>query len=97
MSSIWKIAAFFRHLNHRSGGNSRGHDGGSGFNSSEIAFSLAPAAVQTGLASLASTDGDTAPTATTEVHLANKNGVEIYTIKETSTGTTSNLTVDVAG
>lgn len=71
-----------------------GHNGGA---VAEIAFSLAPSAVQTGLTSLAATDNLTAPTATTEVYLGNKNGVETYSIKESGTGTTSTLTVDTAG
>ena len=81
------------HSDHHGG---KGHGGGE-HGSSEIAFSLAPAAVQTGLTSLASTDGDTAPTSTTEVYLGNKDGVETYTIHETSTGTSSSLTVDSTG
>ena len=76
------------------GGRSHDHQGGA---VSEIAYSLAPTAVQTGLTSLASTDGDTAPTSTTDVFLGNKNGVETYSIHETSTGTSSLLTVDSTG
>src|SRR5437660_7586511 len=45
-----------------------------------IQFSQAPAAVQSGLKSLASTDNVTAPTATTIVILGNFNGVETYSI-----------------
>jgi hypothetical protein len=62
-----------------------------------IAFSLAPAAVQTGLDALATTDKLTAPTATTTVRLGNANGVETYSVTLTATGTVSRLTVDAAG
>ena len=64
---------------------------------STIAFSLAPAAVQTGLDALATTDKLTAPTATTTVRLGNANGVETYSVTLTATGTVSRLTVDAAG
>jgi len=62
-----------------------------------ITFSEAPAAVQTGLTTLASTEGLSAPTADQRVTLGNKDGVETYTIVETGTGISARLTVDVAG
>ncbi len=74
-----------------------GGPGGGGGPSSTIAFSLAPAAVQTGLDALATTDGLADPTATTKVALGNTGGVETYTVTLTATGTVSRLTVDAAG
>lgn len=62
-----------------------------------IQFNQTPAAVQTGLTTLANTDKLTAPTATQTVFLSNINGVESYTIDITSTGTDSRLTVDQTG
>ena len=62
-----------------------------------IDFSAAPAAVQTGLNALASTDNAAAPADTDTVFLGNSNGIETYSIKVTGTGTVSKLTVDVAG
>jgi hypothetical protein len=62
-----------------------------------IVFSQAPSAVQSGLTSLAATDNVTAPAATDTVFLGNSNGVETYTLRETSTGTVTRLTVDTAG
>ena len=62
-----------------------------------ILFSQAPSAVQSGLTSLATTDGVTTPTTSQTVYLGNRNGVETYTIKTTGTGTTTSLTVDVNG
>jgi hypothetical protein len=62
-----------------------------------ITFNLAPAAVQTGLTALASTDGVTAPTASSTVLLGNVDGVLTYTVKITGTGTTTLLTVDSSG
>lgn len=80
------------------------HLGGSGFglghhghNANTIAFSQAPAAVQTGLDNLAATDKVTAPTATQTVFLGNSQGVETYTVDITSTGTETRLTVDQNG
>ena len=70
---------------------------GSGSSSNSITFSQAPAAVQTGLASLASTDGLSAPTSTSTVLLGNSNGLLTYTIKVTATGATTLLTVDSSG
>ncbi len=60
-----------------------------------IEFSAAPAAVQTGLNTLAATDLLPAPTATQLVFLGNSKGVETYTIAGNST--TPKLTVDVNG
>jgi len=62
-----------------------------------IAFNLAPAVVQGGLDTLASTDGLAAPSATQSVYLGNFRGVETYTIDLSSTGTSSVLTVDQKG
>jgi hypothetical protein len=62
-----------------------------------IEFSQAPSAVQSGLTSLAATDNVTAPAATDTVFLGNSNGVETYTVRETSAGTVTRLTVDSAG
>ncbi len=62
-----------------------------------IAFDLTPSAVQSGLTSLASTDGLPAPAATQLVHLGNSNGVETYSLDYTTTGTQSRITVDVDG
>ena len=62
-----------------------------------IAFSLAPAAVQNGLTSLATADGLTDPAATDKVSLGNRDGVETYSVTIRSTGTVSQLTVDAAG
>ena len=70
---------------------------GGGQTYSTIAFSLAPAAAQTGLTALATTDGLAVPTATSKVALGNSNGVETYSITSSSTGTVSRLTVDAAG
>jgi len=63
----------------------------------KIQFSQAPSAVQTGLTSLASKDGLTAPAATDTVYLGNRNGVETYSLVITSAGTTTRLTVDQTG
>jgi hypothetical protein len=71
--------------------------GGGGPPADTIAFSLAPAAVQTGLTTLATTDGLTAPTTTTDVALGNRDGVETYSVTISSTGTVSTLTVNAAG
>ena len=71
--------------------------GGPGGGSSTIAFSLTPAAVQTGLTALATTDGVADPTATTKVALGNQDGVETYSVTVSSTGTVTRLTVDAAG
>jgi hypothetical protein len=62
-----------------------------------IQFSQAPAAVQSGLKSLASTDNVTVPTDTITVILDNFNGVETYSINLTGTGTETRLTVDQSG
>jgi hypothetical protein len=62
-----------------------------------IEFNQAPAAVQTGLTSLASTDGVTAPSADSTVYLGNANGTETYTSDVTGTGTETRLTVDQNG
>src|SRR5690349_16056255 len=62
-----------------------------------IPFSQAPAAVQTGLKTLAATDNVTAPTATDTIYLGNSNGVESYTMISTSTGTVTRMTVDQNG
>ncbi len=74
-----------------------GHGSGRGAAVSELAFSLVPTAVQTGLTTLAGTDGFTAPISTTEVYLGNRNGVETYSIREAGTGTSSLITIDSAG
>lgn len=62
-----------------------------------VEFQLAPDAVKTGLESLASTDGLTAPAATQIVRLGNSNGVETYTLDYTTTGTQTRVTVDQNG
>ncbi|MDB5174021.1 MAG: hypothetical protein JWN51_2794 [Phycisphaerales bacterium] len=62
-----------------------------------ITFSQAPSAVQTGLTTLASNDGLAAPTSTQTVYLANRNGVESYSLDFTSSGTTTKITVDPNG
>ncbi len=64
---------------------------------STIEFSQAPTAVQTGLTTLASTDGLTAPTATQTVYLGNQDGIESYTLDYSTTGTTTRITVDQNG
>jgi trimeric autotransporter adhesin len=64
---------------------------------SEVAFSLLPSTIQSGLTTLATTDGVTAPSSTTEVYLGNQDGVETYTVHETGTGTSTTLTVDSTG
>src|ERR1700761_8313357 len=63
---------------HHGGGGHGGDFGGfgGGFGSSAITFSQAPAAVQTGLDALATTDSLTAPASTAKVYLGNTNGVE---------------------
>jgi hypothetical protein len=68
--------------------------GGPRSTTSEISFSPLPTAIQTGLTNLASTDGDSPPTSTTEIHLGTEDGIETYTIDETNS---SNLTVDSFG
>jgi hypothetical protein len=62
-----------------------------------IEFSAAPAAVQTGLDTLATTDGLTDPTSTQTVTLHNVGGVETYSVAYSSTGTKSTITVDQNG
>jgi hypothetical protein len=62
-----------------------------------IEFSQAPSPVQTGLNTLATNDNLSAPTATQKVFLGNSNGVELYTIDITGTGTDTRLTVDING
>ena len=64
---------------------------------STIQFSQAPAAVQSGLKSLASADSLAAPTSTQTVYLGNSNGVETYSLHYTSSGTTTRITVDQKG
>ena len=78
------------------GGHAPGGPGG-GPAQDTIAFSLLPATIQTGLTTLATTDGLADPTDATPVALGNQNGVETYTVTITSTGTVSRLTVDAAG
>ena len=62
-----------------------------------VTFAQVPTAVQNGLKTLATTDGVTAPTSTTTVYLANRGGIESYSIVLTSSGTTTRLTVDQTG
>lgn len=62
-----------------------------------ITFDQAPDAVQTGLTSLASSKGVTAPTAETKVALQNIEGAELYTIVSKDAGTVTRLTVDDEG
>lgn len=62
-----------------------------------LEFDQTPAAVQSGLQKLASTDSLAAPTSTQTVYLGNSNGVETYTLVYTSSGTTSRITVDQTG
>lgn len=71
--------------------------GGRGFNPPTITFAQAPAAVQAGLTTLATTDNVTAPASTDTVYLGNRGGVETYTYKVSSPGTQVALTVDVTG
>src|SRR5262245_27683871 len=52
---------------------------------SAIEFDQAPAAVQAGLNSLATTDNLSAPAATQLVYLGNSGGVETYTVDITGT------------
>lgn len=78
-------------------GDFGGGDHGFGRGLTSIEFSQAPAAVQTGLDNLASTDKLAAPTSNQTVFLGNQNGVETYTIDITGTGTQSALTVDQDG
>jgi hypothetical protein len=78
-------------------GHGGGGCGGGSGSAATIEFSQAPTAVQTGLTTLATSDGFAAPTSTTTVYLANTNGVEEYTIDETATGETAQLTVNVSG
>jgi hypothetical protein len=78
-------------------GGPGGPHGPGGPLASTIEFSLAPTAVQTGLDSLAKTDGLTDPTSTTPVALNNVNGIETYSVTLISTGTVSRLTVDENG
>jgi hypothetical protein len=73
------------------GGHGFGHE------ANTIEFDQAPAAVQTGLTTLASTDKLTAPAATQTVFLGNSNGIETYSVDLTGTGTESILTVDQTG
>ncbi len=72
---------------------------GNGKAGDAIEFSLAPTAIQNGLDTLATADGLTAPTSTSTqlVYLNNTNGVETYTMNFTSTGTTTQITVDQNG
>ncbi|HUB24656.1 MAG TPA: hypothetical protein VL992_04435 [Tepidisphaeraceae bacterium] len=62
-----------------------------------IEFSQTPAAVQTGLDTLAADDNLTAPTATQTVKLDNIDGVETYSLTIDGTGTATTLTVDENG
>ncbi len=72
-----------------------GHGGHHGFFHATITFDQAPALVQTGLTSLANTDGVTPPTGTDTLRLGNKDGVETYAFD--SGETNSPLVVDKAG
>src|SRR5436309_2454878 len=65
---------------HHGGGGHGGFGGDFGHSGSTITYAEAPTAVQTGLTSLAGTDGVTAPTSTSTVRLGNTNGVETYTV-----------------
>jgi|GEM_PF-5439802 len=80
-------------------GAESGSSSGSGVsnNGTTIVFSQAPAAVQTGLDALAMTDNVTVPAATDTVYLANKHGVESYSVDISGTGTETTLTVDQSG
>ena len=71
--------------------------GGFGHSQQTIQFSQAPAAVQSALDTLASTDNLAAPIATQTVYMANSNGIESYTIDIHGTGTNTMLTVDTTG
>lgn len=62
-----------------------------------IQFSETPAAVQTGLKKLASSDDLAAPTASQTVYLGNVNGIETYSLAYTSSGSVTRLTVDQNG
>jgi hypothetical protein len=62
-----------------------------------IEFSVAPAAVQSGLTQLASNDGLDSPIATQTVKLNNLNGMESYTLILGGTGVSTRLTVDQNG
>jgi hypothetical protein len=62
-----------------------------------IEFSQAPAAVQTGLDTLATADNLTDPAATQSVSLDNVDGVETYSVTINGTGSVTTLTVDENG
>ena len=62
-----------------------------------IRFSQVPTAVQKGLDSLAQAASLSDPSSTQTVFLGNSNGVETYTVKLSSSGSTTQLTVDQTG
>ncbi|HEX3357244.1 MAG TPA: hypothetical protein VHS31_09760 [Tepidisphaeraceae bacterium] len=62
-----------------------------------IQFSQAPAAVQTGLDTDATSHSLTDPAATDTVYLNNVNGVETYSVRISSSGAVTTLTVDQLG
>lgn len=62
-----------------------------------LPFDETPMAVQMGLTTLAGNDGLSTPAITQNVRLGNANGIETYSIVETTTGTSSVLTVDQNG
>ena len=79
------------------GGHGEFARAGHGVRGGTVDFSQAPAAVRAGLTSLATAQSLTAPTDSTPVYLGNSNGVETYSVLLSGTGTTTRLTVDVAG
>ncbi|HZL37659.1 MAG TPA: hypothetical protein VFC78_20240 [Tepidisphaeraceae bacterium] len=62
-----------------------------------LQFGQAPTIVQSGLTTLAAADKLAAPTTTQTLYLGNRNGVESYTLDYTTSGTTTQITVDPAG
>ena len=64
---------------------------------STILFGQAPMVVQTGLDTDATDLSLTAPTSSTKVKLANVDGVETYSVTESSAGAVTKLTVDALG
>jgi hypothetical protein len=79
------------------GGHGEFARAGHGVRGGTVDFNQAPAAVQTGINTLAAAQNLTAPTDTTPVYLGNSNGIETYSVLLSGTGTTTRFTVDVAG
>jgi len=85
------------HFGGAMGHGNNGFGGLGGGQVSAIQFSLAPTAVQTGLDTLATSDGLNDPTSAQAVTLGNRNGVETYNMTFNGTGTVTTLTVDQNG